>query len=84
MTERASEGRAQEARRRYDLANEGFAAYEIAMTKRVVLCLRAVAAELDQGRPEVDSPLERRERATGCLRKLRESEQLLGSMSRRP
>jgi len=65
-------------------ANEAFAAYECATIKRASLYLRAAAAELDQIHPETDTPFERRERASGCLRRLREAEWMLGNMDRRP
>ena len=60
-----------------------FAAYESATIKRVARNLRVAAAELDQLHPETDTPPERRERTSGCLRKLRESEWILGNMDRR-
>lgn len=83
MTERASEGQVQSARRQAQ-ADEAFAAHECITIKRVVLSLRAAAAELDQMHPVTDTPSERRERASGCLRKVREAEWMLGDISRRP
>jgi hypothetical protein len=65
-------------------SDAGFAAYDSATIKRVVLYLRAVAAELDQVHPETDTPSERRERTSGCLRKLRESEWMLENLANRP
>ena len=61
-----------------------FAAYDHVTLRRVALLLRAVAAELDQVHPETDTPSERAERVSECLRKLRESEWMLESMSHRP
>ena len=83
MTEQAPEGQVQSARRQAQ-ADEAFAAYESTTIRRVALSLRAAAAELDQMHWETDTPSERRERASGCLRKLREAEWMLGDISRRP
>ena len=69
---------------REDDDEAAFAAYDHATLKRFALYLRAVAAELDQMHPETDSHSERAQCASGCLRKLRESEWMLESISDRP
>ena len=56
---------------------------EHALTRRVALTLRSVAAELDQVHPETDTPSDRRDRTSGCLQKLKESEQVLSEMAQR-
>jgi hypothetical protein len=58
-----------------------FAAYEFSQVRRVALHLRSTAAELEQMRPETDTPRERQQCVSGCLRRLRESEDLLTRMT---
>ena len=83
MTERPYEGLAHSGLQQAE-ADAAFAAYDSATINRVTIYLRAVAAELDQVHPETDTPSERRERASGCLRKLKEAEWMLGNLADRP
>lgn len=71
-----------EDRRRASETEMALTAYEYAMTRRASLSLRAVAAELGQVHPETETPAERRQRASGCLEKVKESERILAEMAR--
>jgi len=58
-----------------------FATYEFAQVRRVALYLRSAATELEQIHPETDTPEERHRSMTECLRRVKESEQLLSQMA---
>ena len=58
-----------------------FATYEFAQVRRVALYLRSAATELEQIHPETDTPEERHRCMAECLRRLKESEQLLSQMA---
>jgi len=58
-----------------------FATYEFTQVRRVALYLRSTAAELEQMRPETDTPRERYRCVSDCLHRLHESEELLTRMA---
>ena len=58
-----------------------FATYEFTQVRRVALHLRSTAAELEQMRPETDTPSDRHRCVSACLHRLHESEELLARMA---